>query len=58
MVKREKGGETARGSMSLTEPEKELFKQLKKDYKDMKCDLKEQVIIIQDIRDLRLKRVL
>jgi hypothetical protein len=45
-VDKEIGGETARGSMSLIELKKELFKQLKKDYKDVKCDLKEQVIIV------------
>jgi len=43
--------------MLLTKPEKELFKQLERDYKDMKCDLKEQAIIIQDIGDSRSKRV-
>lgn len=32
--------------MSLTKPEKELFKKLKKDYKDVKCDLEEQVIVV------------
>ena len=32
VVDREKGRETARGSMSLSEPEKEVFKQLEKDY--------------------------
>jgi hypothetical protein len=57
VVEREKGGETARGSMSLTEPEKELFKQLEKDYKDVKCDLKEQATVVQDIGDSRSKRV-
>jgi hypothetical protein len=46
VVKREKGGETARGFMSLIELEKELFKQLEKDYKDVKCDLKEQATIV------------
>jgi hypothetical protein len=45
-VDRETSGETARGSMSLIELEKELFKQLKKDYKDVKCDLKEQATIV------------
>ncbi|PMD57726.1 uncharacterized protein K444DRAFT_533434, partial [Hyaloscypha bicolor E] len=37
--------------------EKELFKQLEKDYKDMKCDLEKQVTIVQDIRDSRSERV-
>jgi hypothetical protein len=32
--------------MSLTEPEKELFKQLEKDYKDMKCDIEEQATVV------------
>jgi hypothetical protein len=31
----------AQGFMLVTEPEKELFKKLKKDYKDMKYNLKE-----------------
>jgi hypothetical protein len=57
-VDREKGGETARGSVLLTEPEKELFKQLEKDYKDVKYDLKEQATIVQDIGDSRSERVL
>ena len=43
---REKGGETARGSMLLIEPEKDLFEKLEKDYKDVKCDLKEQAIVV------------
>jgi hypothetical protein len=30
----------------LTQLEKELFKKLKKDYKDVKCDLKEQATIV------------
>jgi hypothetical protein len=45
-VDREKGGEIARGSMLLIELEKKLFKQLEKDYKDVKCDLKEQATIV------------
>jgi Lhr-like helicase len=57
VVDREKGGETARGSMSLTEPEKELFKQLEKDYKNVKCDLEEQATVVQDIGDSRSERV-
>lgn len=35
----EEDEETAGGSMSLTKPEKELFKQLEKGYKDVKCDI-------------------
>jgi hypothetical protein len=58
VVDREIGGEIAKGSMLLIELKKELFKQLKKDYKDVKCDLKEQATIVQDIRDLRSERVL
>jgi len=34
-----------------------MFEKLERDYKDMKCDLKEQVTIVQDIRDSRLERV-
>jgi hypothetical protein len=30
----------------LIQPEKELFEKLEKDYKNIKCDLEEQVIII------------
>jgi hypothetical protein len=30
-----------RGSISLIEPEKELFEKLERDYEDVKCDLKE-----------------
>jgi hypothetical protein len=48
---------TARGSMLVTEPEKELFEKLKRDYKDVKCDLKEQATIVQGIRDSRSERV-
>jgi hypothetical protein len=47
----------ARGSVSLTEPEKELFEKLEKDYKDVKCDLEEQATIVQDIGDSRSERV-
>jgi hypothetical protein len=59
VVDREKSGVrgTARGSMSLTEPEKELFEKLEKDYKDVKCDLEEQATIVQDIGDSRSERV-
>jgi hypothetical protein len=46
VVDKETGGEIARGSMSLIELKKELFKQLEKDYKDVKCDLKEQATIV------------
>ena len=54
-----KGGVSARASDSvlLTRPEKELFKKLKKDCKDVKRDLEEQASIVQDIGDSRLKRV-
>jgi hypothetical protein len=43
--------------MLITEPEKELFEKLEKDYKDVKCDIEEQATIVQDIRDLRSERV-
>lgn len=33
-------------SALLTEPEKELFEKLEKDYKDVKCDLEEQVTVV------------
>jgi hypothetical protein len=38
--------ENGRVSALLTEPEKELFKKLEKDYKDMKCDLEEQATAV------------
>ena len=43
VINEENGGVkgTARGSMPVIEPEKELFEKLEKDYKDMKCDLEE-----------------
>jgi hypothetical protein len=41
----------------LTQPEKALFRQLEKDYKDVKCDVKEQATVVQDIRDSRAERV-
>jgi hypothetical protein len=41
IVDKEIGGEIAKGFMLLIKLKKELFKQLKKDYKDVKCDLKE-----------------
>jgi hypothetical protein len=46
MVNKEKGREIVKGAISLIELEKELFKQLKKDYKDVKCDLEEQATIV------------
>jgi hypothetical protein len=40
---KEKGGvpEQAIDSALLTQPEKELFEKLEKDYKNVKCDLEE-----------------
>jgi hypothetical protein len=57
---KEKGGtsEHISDSVLLTQPEKELFEKLEKDYKDVKCDLEEQTTIVQDIRDSRSERVL
>ena len=37
---------TARRSMPVIEPEKELFEKLERDYKDVKCDLEEQATIV------------
>jgi orsellinic acid/F9775 biosynthesis protein OrsD/helicase-like protein/RAD3-like DEAD/DEAH box helicase len=56
---KEKGGisEQASHSLLLTQPEKELFEKLEKDYKDVKGDLKEQATIVQDIGDSRSERV-
>jgi hypothetical protein len=34
-----------------------LFEKLEKDYKDIKCNLEEQVTIVQDIGDSRSERV-
>jgi hypothetical protein len=42
----------------LIQPKKELFEKLEKDYKNIKYDLKKQVIIIQDIGDSRSEKVL
>jgi hypothetical protein len=50
--------EQASDSVLLTQPEKELFKKLEKDYKNIKYDLEEQATIIQDIRDSRSEKVL
>lgn len=41
----------------VTQPEKELFEKLERDYQDVKCDLEEQATIVQDIRDSRSERV-
>jgi hypothetical protein len=49
--------EQASDSVLLTQPEKELFKKLKEDYEDVKCDLEEQVTIVQGIGDSRSERV-
>ena len=44
----EEGGVSAQASSSvlLTQPEKELFKKLEKEYKDVKCDLEEQATVV------------
>jgi hypothetical protein len=49
---------SSNNSILLMQPEKELFEKLEQDYKDIKCDLEEQVTIIQDIRDLRSEKIL
>jgi hypothetical protein len=48
IINKEKGRvfEQASGSVLLTQLEKELFKKLKKDYKGMRYDLEEQVIVV------------
>jgi hypothetical protein len=45
---KEKGevSKQANNSAVLTQPKKELFKKLERDYKDMKCDLEEQATIV------------
>ncbi|KAE8448571.1 hypothetical protein EG329_008996 [Mollisiaceae sp. DMI_Dod_QoI] len=45
-------------SALLTQPEKKLFEKLEQDYKDVKCDFEEQIIVVQDIGDLKSERVL
>jgi hypothetical protein len=59
VVDEENGGVkgTARGSMPVTEPKKELFEKLERDYKNVKCDLEEQATVVQGIGDSRLERV-
>lgn len=56
---KEKGrvSKQASDSVPLTQPEKELFEKLEKDYKDVRCDLEEQATIVQDIGDSRSERV-
>jgi hypothetical protein len=56
---KEKGGlsKQACDSTNLTQPEKDLFEKLEKDYKDMECDLEEQASIVHDIGDSRSERV-
>jgi hypothetical protein len=49
--------EPTRDSIPLTRPEKELFKKLKQDYEEMKCDLEEQAAVVQDIGDSRSEQV-
>jgi hypothetical protein len=44
--KKRKVPKQASDSVLLTQPEKELFEKLEKDYKNIKCDLEEQVIIV------------
>jgi hypothetical protein len=57
---KKKGGvlEQTSDSILLTQPEKELFEKLEKDYKNIKYDLEKQVTIVQDIRDSRSERIL
>jgi hypothetical protein len=50
--------EQTNNSVLLIQPEKELFEKLEKDYKNIKYDLKEQIIIVQDIRDSKSEKVL
>jgi hypothetical protein len=50
--------EQTNDSALLTQPKKELFEKLEKDYKNIKYNLEEQITIIQDIRDLRLEKIL
>jgi hypothetical protein len=44
-------------SILLSQPEKDLFVKLKKDYKDIKVDIEEQASIVYDIGDSRSERV-
>ncbi len=51
------GSRASTGSVLLVELEKELFRKLEGDFDAVKCDLEEQVTIVQDIEDLRSERV-
>jgi Lhr-like helicase len=55
--RQKKKGRHTLDSGSLKETEKVLFEKLEQDYKDVKCDLKEQATIVQDIGDSRSERV-
>jgi hypothetical protein len=44
--KKRGGSKQASNSIVLIEPEKELFEKLEQDYKDMKYNFKEQVIVV------------
>jgi hypothetical protein len=41
----------------LTQPKKKLFAKLKKDYTNIKENIKEQASIVHDFRDFRSERV-
>jgi hypothetical protein len=56
--RQKKKGRYILDSSLLKETKKVLFKKLEQDYKDIKYDLKEQAIIVQDIRDSRSEKVL
>jgi hypothetical protein len=43
--------------ITLTQPKKELFAKLEKDYTDVKKHIKEQVSIVYNFKDSRSKRV-
>lgn len=61
VVTEEKAEDGSRGvpvdSIPLSQPEKDLFVKLEKDYDDVKVDIEEQASIVHDIGDSRSERV-
>jgi superfamily II DNA helicase RecQ len=51
------GSEDGSRGVLLSQPEKDLFVKLEKDYKDIKVDIEEQAGIVYDIGDSRSERV-
>jgi hypothetical protein len=61
VVTKEEAEDGSRGvpvdSIPLSQPEKDLFIKLEKDYKDVKVDIEEQASIVYNIGDSRSERV-